>query len=181
MRESELAPPVRAHLEALGYTVWVDPDGSDYLDLVARRGGEVGLVELKVADWKKVVAQALRRRGWGDWVAVALPSPGLARKAVERPATPRGRRVGVWLVRDGRVEVLRPAEPLVAPGESPPFPEMRAALLELTDRLLAGELPEGVGWGLAGAARTADGRLRTTRDWRLPEFEDPGEPGDAPD
>src|SRR5580700_8943723 len=106
MRETELVEPVRRYLEALGYRVFVNPDGADYFDVVVRRGTEVGLVELKVADWPKVLAQALRRRGWGDWVAVVLPRRSLAQRVVGRPTAPRGGRVGVWYLSAGSVEVL---------------------------------------------------------------------------
>ena len=176
MLERELVPPVRAYLEGLGYRVYVDPDGADYFDVVARRGEEVGLVELKVADWKKVVHQALRRRGWGDWVAVVVPRRSLAEKIVARPSALRGTRVGVWY-RDGdSVSVLRAAAPFVAPGEIDPFPEPKHWLLErlaIADGLAPGTV---VTWGVPDAGRVA-GRGRSSRDWRLEEFPEP-EPGD---
>lgn len=176
MLEVELVPPVRAHLEALGYRVYVNPDGADYFDVVARKGTEVGLIELKVADWKRVVHQALRRRGWGDWVAVVVPRRSLAIKIRERPVAPRGARVGVWYVDDGGVTVLRPAEPFVKDGEVDPFPEPKAWLLErlaITDGL-DGSGP--VGWSVPDAGRVAGGR-RSSRDWRLEEFPESDPPG----
>lgn len=172
MRESELAEPVRRHLEAEGYTVWVDPDGSDFLDVVARRGRVLGLVELKVADWRKVLAQAIRRRGWADWVAVALPRERLAAKVVGAPQAVRAERIGVWAVVDGTVRVLRPAAPLWRPGEPHPFPELRARLEALTDLRAAGALGDGVRWNLPGARGRLPRGRRSTRDWRLEEFPD---------
>ncbi len=169
MRETELVAPVRTHLEGLGFRVFVNPDGADYFDIVAQRGGEVGLVELKVADWKTVVTQALRRRGWGDWVAVVLPRRSLAQKAVARATAPRGARVGVWYVGDGEIRILRPAEPLVRPGEVDPFPDPKRWLLERLAIAAAGGTAEPVTWSVPDAGRVGPNR-RTSRDWRLEEF-----------
>ena len=167
MLETELVAPVRAHLEANGYRVYVNPDGGDYFDVVARRGDEVGLVELKVADWRKVVHQALRRRGWGDWVAVVVPRRSLAAKILARPTAPRGVRVGVWCLEHGVVAVVRPASPLVLEGEVDPFPEPKAWLVE---RLNATDGVGGAGlsWSVPDAGHV--GRGRSSRDWRLEEF-----------
>ena len=170
MLERELVEPVRQYLAGLGYRVFVDPDGSDYFDVVARHGEEVGLVELKVADYRKVLAQAHRRRGFGDWVAVVLPRKTLVDKLLALPSTERGRRVGVWHLYRGEVFVDRPASPLVAPGESAAFPEARARLVELLDAMEAGELPEGVRWEGISAVPGGGHRRRATRDWRLDEF-----------
>lgn len=170
MRERDLAAPVVAHLTARGYRVWVDPDGSDFLDVVARQGPVIGLVELKLADWRKVLAQAQRRRGWADWIAVALPRASLAAKLLAVPQAERAQRIGVWVVADGRVEVVRPAEPLWRPHEERPFPELRQRIEEMTDRLIDGSLPAGVRWNLPGARGRIGGGQRSTRDWRLEEF-----------
>lgn len=176
MRERELADPVRRHLEARGYRVWVDPDGSDFLDVVARNGDEVGLVELKVADWHRVLAQAIRRRGWADWVAVALPRRSLAQRLLGAPQAERAKRVGVWTVTGGEVEVLRDAGRLWEPGEVHPFPELRERILAITDALLDGTIVPGVRWNLPGSRGRLPGGRRATRDWRLEEF-----PTSAPD
>ncbi|HEV8049390.1 MAG TPA: hypothetical protein VGP88_02225 [Thermoplasmata archaeon] len=169
MRETELVAPVRQHLEAQGFRVFVNPDGADYFDVVVRRGDEVGLVELKVADWKTVVVQALRRRGWGDWVAVVLPRRSLAEKAAARPTAPRGARVGVWYLLNGSVEVLRAAQRLVLPGEVDPFPDPKRWLLERLEIAEAGGMAEPVTWSVPDAGRIGPHR-RTSRDWRLEEF-----------
>jgi hypothetical protein len=176
--ERELVPPVRAYLEGLGYTVYVNPDGADYFDVVARRGSEVGLVELKVADWKTVVVQALRRRGWGDWVAVVLPRRSLAEKAVARPTAPRGVRVGVWYLEDGVTRVLRPAAPLVAVGEVDPFPEPKRWLVERLDLVERYGVAEPVTWSVPDAGRVGPHR-RSSRDWRLEEFPEDRPPSES--
>ncbi|MCI4320390.1 MAG: hypothetical protein L3K23_09740 [Thermoplasmata archaeon] len=171
--ERALAEPVRRHLESEGYRVWVDPDGSDFLDVVARREGVVGLVELKVADWKTVLVQALRRRAWGDWVAVALPRRSLADKVLARSATGRPERVGVWVVSGESVEVVRPALRLYDPGEPDPFEAPRARLRLFLDALEEGGLPEGFEWGLAAHAAHVTHRRRPALDWTLEEFPTP--------
>jgi hypothetical protein len=176
MRERELADPVRRHLESRGYHVWVDPDGSDFLDVVARKGEEVALVELKVADWRRVLAQAIRRRGWADWVAVVLPRRSIAERLLAAPQAARAQRVGVWAVSQGEVDVVRDAKRLWEPGEVHPFPELRERILVLTDGLLDGTLSAGVRWNLPGSRGRLPGGRRATRDWRLEEF-----PTTAPD
>jgi hypothetical protein len=169
-----MAAPVQRYLESLGYRVFVNPDGADYFDVVARRGVEVGLVELKVADWKTVVTQALRRRGWGDWVAVVLPRRSLAAKALARRTAPRGVRVGIWYLADDRIEILRPAERLVLPGEVDPFPDPKRWLLERLEMMDQHAVAEPVTWSVPDAGRVGE-RRRSSRDWRLEEFPE-GEP-----
>ncbi|MCI4331633.1 MAG: hypothetical protein L3K19_07305 [Thermoplasmata archaeon] len=171
MREHDLVAPVVRFLEAQGYRVWPDPDGSDYFDIVCRRGNEVGLVELKLADYRKLLAQAHRRRGYADWVSVVLPRASLIDKLLALPSTDRGRRVGVWRVEGDTVQVVRPHAPLRAPEESEPFPEARSRLVELLNALEAGQLPVGVRWEGIAQVPGSGRRRRATRDWRLDEFD----------
>jgi len=105
--ERELVRTVAGYLAEQGYRVAVDPDGTDYFDLVARRGEEVGLVEVKVGDSKAVLAQALKRRGWGDWSAVALGSVRAAERLSNRTASTRAAPIGVWSVGPEAVRVHR--------------------------------------------------------------------------
>ena len=168
--ESALGPPVAQYLTDQGYRVWIDPDGSGFLDVVALRDNEVGLVELKVADWRTVLEQALRRRAWGDWVAVALPRKTLAQKAIERHPNGRASRVGVWWIDGAAVEVLRKAQRVYDPGEPDPFEVPRQHFRELLQRLASGELPPGASWGLASHAARAMHRRRAAIDWTLDEF-----------
>ncbi len=171
MKELELAAPVERYLTDRGYRVWVDPDGTDYFDLVAKRGGEVGLVELKVADWRKVLAQAVRRRAWGDWVAVTIARESLARKLIALPVSERSQRVGVWTVsKAGELVVLREAQTMWSSGEPDPFADLRRDFARLLLLLERGEIPAGIEWSFLNArARRALGG-RSTRDWRLDEF-----------
>ncbi len=142
--EHALVGPVRRHLEALGFQVWADPDGRDYFDVVAMRTEEVGLVELKIANGPQVFTQALRRRAWGVWVAVAVASERTAERLVRLRSTPLACRVGVWLVRDDRVEVRRASQPWS--GHDAPYAEERRAFRAILEQLARGEIPVGVGW-----------------------------------
>ncbi|HEV2520420.1 MAG TPA: hypothetical protein VGX00_07390 [Thermoplasmata archaeon] len=180
--EAELAPAVRAYLESSGYRVWVDPDGTDYYDLIARRDRTIGLVELKIADGRKVLAQAIRRRGWADWAAVAVPNEALARRVADRAVAERGRRIGVWWVDGEQLHVVRPALPLVSAGEPDPFRPLKDQMHERLDLVETGHLPLGVAWNLLLAARRDLPGQRSTRDWRIEEFgEDRASPAVPPD
>ncbi|MFZ0698805.1 MAG: hypothetical protein WAN74_01225 [Thermoplasmata archaeon] len=158
LSEHALAAPVQRHLEELGYRVWIDPDGRDYFDVVARREEEVGLVELKLADGPRVFTQALRRRAWGDWVAVAVASERSAERLVQLRTTPLARRVGIWFVQGDTVEVRRASQPWSGPGA--PYEEERRTFRAVLDRLASGEIPAGVGWGGVGrmVRRASGGR-----------------------
>lgn len=162
--ESALRAPVRRFLEAEGYRVWVAPDGRDYLDLVARRGDRVGLVELKVADWRTVRAQAVVRRTLADWVAVVLPRRTLADRLVASLRGPVAPRMGVWVSDGSQVEVVRAAIDLEPPPEGTPAADARRRFRALLDAVDG--LPEGVAWG--GSARRTGGGRR----YRLDEFGD---------
>lgn len=160
---------VRQYLVGQGYRVYVDPDGTDYFDLVARKGSEVGLVEVKVGDARAVLAQALKRRGWGDWSAVALGSPRAAERLSARTGATRAEPIGVWSVEAESVRVHRAARPWVLPGEDDPFASLRDRLRRWLDLVDAGELPASVRWdGVPAAVRRASGG-RGFGEWRLDE------------
>jgi hypothetical protein len=167
--ERSIVDVTRAHLEELGYRVWVDPDGHDYFDLVARRGDEVGLVEAKVAAPRAVLTQALRRRAWGDWTAVVVASERTARGLVRRTDGTRAAPVGIWWV-DGRsVRVGRAAAPWVRSGSDDPFAPLRERFRRILDAVEAGELPAGIPWdGVVREIRRASGG-RGFAEWRLDE------------
>ncbi len=169
LSEAEIVRVVARHLEAEGYAVRVDPDGTDYFDLVARRGPEIGLIEAKVADSREVLAQALRRRGWGDWSAVVLGSPISAARLVGRTVGTRAEPVGVWSIDRGSVRVHRVARPWVIAGTPDPYETLRARFRRVLDALDAHDLPEGVRWdGVVGEVRRASGGRRFS-EWRLDE------------
>jgi hypothetical protein len=174
--EAEIVAAVAAHLENLGYRVRVNVDGIDYFDLVARREGEVGLVEAKVSDARTVLVQALKRRAWADWCAVALAGERSARRLAARTSGGRAEPVGVWCVRAGRVEVVRAPRPWVAPGVDDPFADLKARFRAILDALESGEIPSGVGWdGVVREVRRASGG-RSFSEWRLDEPSSTGPP-----
>lgn len=164
-----MIPPMRAYLEHEGFRVYPNVDGNDYFDLVARRGRELGLVELKRSLAGPAFGQALRRRAWGDWVGVALGSgPGARRLATER----NGRLssvVGIWWVHGETVELLR--APTVVPTADVPRPE-RVQLHAWLDAIDRGWIPPGTRMeGLGGTLhRLSLGR--GYREWTVEEAAD---------
>lgn len=156
-------------LEEKGYRTRIDPDGTNYFDLVARRGEEVGLVEAKVANSRAVFTQALVRRAWGDWVAVVIASRRAATALAERSRGTRAEPVGVWWCEAGAVGVVREARPWIAPGADDPYAPLRERFRRVLDALERGDVPEGLTWsGVPRTVRRASGG-RGFREWRLDE------------
>lgn len=168
--EAEIVAAAARHLREIGYRVYPDPDGTDYFDLVARRGIEVGLVEAKVADGRGVLVQALRRRGWGDWTAVVVGSAVTADRLVARTRGGRAEPVGVWSVPvEGSVRVHRAASVWARDPTRDPWAELRGRLGRILDAVDAGERPSEVRWDdVAREVRRASG-ARGFREWRLDE------------
>jgi hypothetical protein len=168
--EAELVRRTARHLETLGYRVYVDPDGTNYFDLVARRGPEVGLVEAKLNRPRDLLVQALRRRAWGDWVAGVLPSRRAAERLIASTGGRRAEPVGVWVFEQGAVSVVRAARPFALPATGiDPFASHRERFRRVLEQIDRGELPVGVRWaGLGGELRRASGGRRFS-EWRLDE------------
>ena len=175
IHEREVVRSAARFLEEAGYRVYANPDSTDYFDLVARRGDEVGLVEAKVSGSREVLLQALRRRAWGDWVAVVLPSTTAAERLAARTLGTRAASVGVWVADDvGRVRVIREAARWIREGDADPFADLRARFRSILDRIDSGELPADVRWsGVVGAVWRASGG-RGFKEWRLDEPPAPG-------
>lgn len=170
--EREVVRTAAAHLAEQGYRVYPHPDTADYFDLIARRGDEVGLVEAKVSGSREVLLQAVRRRAWGDWVAVVLPSEKAAERLAARTDGTRAAPVGVWVAKHGSVRVVRPAARW-ARAETDPFSALRERFRAVLDRVDSGELPADVPWGgVVGAVRRASGG-RGFKEWRLDEPVEP--------
>jgi hypothetical protein len=167
--EREVVDTAARYLEQQGYRVYPNPDSSDYFDLVARRGNEVGLVEAKVSGSRAVLAQALKRRAWGDWVAVVLPSETAAERLAARTQRSRAAPVGVWAACGGSIRVVRAASPWPHLGGEDPFAELRERFRSVLDRVDSGELPPDVRWaGVPRSVRRASGG-RGFKEWRLDE------------
>jgi hypothetical protein len=183
VKEKELEPPVERFLRAQGYRTYCDPDGTGYFDVIAVRDepASVGLVELKIADWRRVFDQALLRRGWGDWVAVVLPKRTLAQRALQRRAPPLVRSVGVWVVEGaGEVRVLREAAPLSSLPGAEAFDPLRAHLRESLRMLDSGLLPPGTSWRIVRPHRRSGrpGSPLHPGHWRIEELVPPQEEGE---
>jgi hypothetical protein len=177
-REVDLVPPVTAFLQDRGYRVHADPDRTGYFDIVALRGDEIGLVELKLHATETVFQQAVRRRLWGDWVAVAIPGERAARALIGRTGGERSTRVGVYVVRPDGVEVLREASPMFEPSDPGPTPERRELLRRVLDQRESGEIPAETSWAFAvHPPRSPNGR-RAPRggSWTLEEYASGGGP-----
>ena len=169
--EADLADPMRRLLEAEGYRVWVNPDGSDYFDLVARRRDEIGLVELKLVDLPKVIEQAVRRRVWADWSGVAVPGRGRAEKIVDRTRATPAARLGVWAITDQVAQPVRPAERWAVDADG--FDAQRTFLRSVLDQIDAGAtLGTPVDWGFVGSLPRGlrPGGRTPGREWRLEEL-----------
>jgi hypothetical protein len=167
--ERALVEATARYLEGRGYRTRIDPDGTDYFDLVARRGEEVGLVEAKVGNSRAVLTQALVRRAWGNWVAVVLASARSARTLADRSHGTRAEPVGVWCWEGREVCVVREARPWTAPGEDDPYAPLRERFRGVLDALDRGDVPEGLSWsGVPGTVRRLSGG-RSFREWRLDE------------
>ena len=172
-----MVPALRHHLERQGFQVYPNPDGTDYFDLVARRGGEIGLVELKLNRGGAVLHQALRRRAWGAWTAIALASERTARRLVTAPTSRLRSAVGIWYVQGETVEVLRPARLTPDRTRSEMAGAARAELGRWLDRVDRGELPPGVRWeGLRYAVGRFSGGRRF-KEWTIEEASASGEQG----
>ncbi|HKL68942.1 DUF2161 domain-containing phosphodiesterase [Salibaculum sp.] len=104
MRESDLYPPVKAHLEAQGYEVKGEVGAAD---IVARLGDEEPvIVELKTGFSLALFHQAIARQAASELVYIAVPKPKKAAQDNVKLARMLG--LGVLFVRprDGFVEVL---------------------------------------------------------------------------
>lgn len=176
--EAELVARTATAFARDGFRPYVNPDGLDYFDLVVRRGVEVGLVEAKLGQPRALLVQALRRRPWGDWVAVVVPSRRTADRLAASTAGRRAGPVGVYVLDGDRLVTVRPPERFVAPDDADdPFAALRDRFRRVLDRRDAGELPDGIPWdGLFRELRRASAG-RGFREWRLDE---PGPDRTAP-
>ena len=119
MREHDLYLPVKAFLEAQGYTVKAEVEDCD---VVAIRGGEPPvIVELKTSFSLPLVFQGIARQGLSDNVYLAVP-PFSGRTARAKDALALCRRLGLGLL-TVRLEPWPFVEALLDPA--PYRPRMR--------------------------------------------------------
>ena len=116
MREIELYPPVKAFLEAQGYTVKGEVEGCD---VVAVRGAEPAvIVELKAAFSLPLVFQGIARQHLSDNVYLAVPQFA-ARTGRRTEAVALCRRLGLGLL-TVRLGPAPSVEALLDPAEYRP-------------------------------------------------------------
>lgn len=116
MRETDLYPPVKAFLEAQGYTVKGEVEGCD---AVAVRGDEPPvIVELKTVFSLALVFQGIARQGVADDVYLAVP-PFPGRTGRRNDALALCRRLGLGLL-TVRLEPTPFVDALLDPAEYRP-------------------------------------------------------------
>lgn len=95
-KESDLYAPIKAFLQGQGYTVKGEVNGCD---LVAVRGDDLVIVELKVAFNLALLLQGVERQGLTDTVYLAVEAPRRTRSG-KRWSEIRGlcRRLGLGLI-----------------------------------------------------------------------------------
>ena len=129
-RESDLYPPLKAFLQRQGYAVKGEVGAAD---VVARRGDELVIVELKQSFSLALFHQGIERLAITDHVYLAVPAGGKTKPLKANVKLARRLGLGVLTVRarDGFVEVLAEPGPY-APRASR---KKRARLVKAFDRL----------------------------------------------
>lgn len=112
-READLYPPIKAYLQRQGYQVKGEVGAAD---VVARRGDDLVVVELKLGFSLALFHQGVERLLTTDHVYLAVPSGGKdkALKANVKLARRAGLGVMTVRLRDGHVEVLADPGPYAA-------------------------------------------------------------------
>ena len=108
-READLYPPIKAHLMAQGFDVKGEVGAAD---IVAVKGEETLVVELKLGFSLALFHQGIARQAATDQVYLAVPAGGQRKALLANIGLARRLRLGVMTVRlrDGFVEVL--ADPI---------------------------------------------------------------------
>lgn len=110
MKETDLFQPVKDFFEASGYTVYAEVEcGPGRADVVAVNGPVSVVVEMKTTLSLEVFLQALRWKGFANFVYIAVPKP---KRAHGRDVDDLLHREGIGLLYvDGFREGLPSAEP----------------------------------------------------------------------
>ena len=148
LKETELYPPLKAWLNAQGYTVRGEVGRCD---IAAEKGGELIVIELKLRPSLALLAQAAERQEYADAVYVALP--GTADR--KRPPASRDlrrllRRLGIGLILVSFLKTKSKVEVLAHPGSGEGGPRRRPKRKEVILREIAGRDMALSPGGLAG-------------------------------
>lgn len=129
-RETDLYPPIKAHLQRQGYEVKGEVGAAD---VVGRRGDTILVVELKLGFSLALFHQGVERLALTDHVYVAVLSGGQAKALKANVKLARRAGLGVMTVRlrDGHVEVLADPGPYAARTSK----KKKTRLLRAFDRL----------------------------------------------
>jgi hypothetical protein len=130
LRETDLYPPIKAHLQRQGYDVKGEVGAAD---VVGRRGDDLIVVELKLGFSLALFHQGIERLALTDDVYVAVPAGGRAKALKANVNLARRAGLGVMTVRarDGFVEVLVDPGPYAARKSE----KKKTRLLRAFDRL----------------------------------------------
>ncbi len=130
MKETALYPPIKAFLTRAGWTVKGEVGAAD---VVARRGDDILVVELKLGFSLALFHQGIERLQTTDLVYLAVPAGGKAKALKANVKLARRVGLGVLTVRarDGLVEVLAEPGPY-APRKSK---KKKARLVKAFERL----------------------------------------------
>ena len=104
MLETELSAPVKAYLESHGYQVNCEVKDCD---IVATRGDDLIIVELKTSVNLTLLVQATKRQSISDSVYVAVPAPTKRNRQWRGTLTVLKRlEIGLLLVSEGSMGML---------------------------------------------------------------------------
>ncbi|MDP5084616.1 MAG: DUF2161 family putative PD-(D/E)XK-type phosphodiesterase [Yoonia sp.] len=129
-READLYPPIKAYFQRQGYEVKGEVGAAD---VVARKGNDLVVVELKTGFSLALFHQGVERLAITDHVYLAVPAGGQAKALKANVKLARRAGLGVMTVRlrDGLVEVLADPGPYAARTAK----KKKTRLLRAFDRL----------------------------------------------
>lgn len=108
MKELELYQPIKDYFEALGFDVQAEVKD---VDVVAVKGEELILVELKTSFSTKLLFQAIERQKISDDVYIAIPKPKQYKKTKEYKLIVRRLGLGLLYVTTKGVELVTDPDP----------------------------------------------------------------------
>lgn len=135
MRETDLFPPLKTYLEGQGYKVASEVKGCD---IVARKGEEMIIIEMKTRFSLALVYQGIKRREVSDSVYLAVPLPA-GKRTLPNLGNVKHllRRLGLGLLQVRFLKTKTLIEPVLHPGDYEPYKKhkkQRAILREIDSR-----------------------------------------------